>query len=189
MWQIDCELHIVGGSLVGHEPRHVFLEEGLSEHHEMGEHRLVGGAIAEALVAREHVVYEGGARTPVAEDEHGIVLHRYVGQELAVAAILNGSEHGEQSAHGFGQAVLALPRAVYFTSGGEFFERFPIGSYERINGEFVEFDKTHLNVCFESGGGPRLVIVARAQSLRYVVFSFSCEKGEYASKLINLLNS
>ena len=90
--QVDGEVHIVGRALVGHEPRHVFLKERLPEHHEVGEDRLIGGAIAEMLVAREHVVHESRARAPMSEDKHRRMFQRLVGEEFLVAAVLNGRE-------------------------------------------------------------------------------------------------
>ena len=90
--EINGQFHIVGWALVGHEPRHVFLEERLSEHHEVWKHRLIGGVVAEVLVAREHVVNERCSRAPVSEDEHGGVLQRFVGQTLLVAAFLDGRQ-------------------------------------------------------------------------------------------------
>ena len=117
--QVNGQLHVVCGALVGHEPRHGFLEERLPEHHEVGEDGLVGGAVAEMFVAGEHVVYKRGARAPMAEDEYGVLLHGFVGQEFLVAFVLKGFEDGEQAADGFGQQVLAAPFAVNVASGGD----------------------------------------------------------------------
>ena len=103
LWQVGSQFHVVGGTLVGHQPSHGGLEEPLSEHDEVWKYRLVGGAVSEMFVAGEHVVYKGGAATPVAENEHGVVLERFVGKCLAKTAVLYKRQCRKQAANGFGE--------------------------------------------------------------------------------------
>ena len=78
--QVDGQLHVVGRTLVGHQPTHVLLEEGLPPHHQVWKNGLIGGVVAEVLVARKDVVHKRRTTPPMPQDEHRVVLQRLVGQ-------------------------------------------------------------------------------------------------------------
>lgn len=63
--QIGSQLHVVGRTLVGHQPAHGLLEHRLSEHHQMRKHGLIGRGVAEMFVLGENVVHERRAAAPV----------------------------------------------------------------------------------------------------------------------------
>ena len=139
LWQVGSQFHVVGGTFVGHQPSHGGLEQPLSEHDEVGEYGLVGGAVTEMLVAREYVVYEGGAAAPVSEDEHGVVLERFVGKCLAETAVLYEGQCGEQATNGLGEEELCAFVRCYFLAFGQCLEGFPIRTYKGVDGKFGEF--------------------------------------------------
>ena len=56
--QVDSQFHVVCRTFVGHEPAHVFLEEGLSPHHQVREDGLIGRIVAEVAVTGEDIVHE-----------------------------------------------------------------------------------------------------------------------------------
>ena len=138
--QVHGQFHVVRRALVGHQPAHVLLEERLPPHHEVREDGLVGRVVAEMAVAREDVVHEGRAAAPVSQDEHGVVLQGFVGQELAVAFVLQRRQRGQQAADGLGQPVFAAVRRVDDAPGGHRLEGFPIGTYQRVDWQFIKFE-------------------------------------------------
>ena len=141
--QVHGEFHVVGGTFVGHEPGHVLFEERLSDHHEVREDGLIGGAEAKVFVAGEDVVDEGCAGAPVTEDEDGVVFERFVGKQFFVFSVLQRREGGEESADGFRQTIFSFPRRIHGATGGDGFERAPVSTDQRVDGEFVEFNETH----------------------------------------------
>ena len=138
--QVHGQLHVVRGALVGHQPAHVLLEEGLPPHHQVREDGLIGGVVAEMLVARKDVVHEGRAAAPMAEDEHGVVLQRFVCQQFVITLVLQGGQRGEEAADSLGQPILVAVSGVYLSPGGHRLEGFPVGSHQGVDGEFIKFE-------------------------------------------------
>ena len=137
--QVYGKLHIIGRTLVGHQPTHVFLKERLPPHHQVREYSLVRGVISEMLITRKDIVHEGGSASPMSEDEHRVVLQRFGCQELFILLVLQGFQYGKQAAYGFGQAILAAVIRVNRPSAHYFVECFPIGSHQRVHRQFAEF--------------------------------------------------
>jgi len=137
--QVYRQLHIVRGTLVGHQPAHVFLEERLSPHHQMRKYGLIRCVIAEMLVAREHIMHESCSATPVTENKYRVVLQRFVRQQLLITFVLQGSQYGKHAANGFRQPEFTFVRGIYFTSFCNGVERFPVCTDQCVNRQFVEF--------------------------------------------------
>ena len=109
----------------------------------MWEYCLVCRVVAEVLVAGKDVVHERRARPPVSENENRIVEQGAVGQHLAVALFLDGGKRREQAADGLCQAVLAPVGRIDITAFRDGLERMPVGADQCVDGEFVEFEKSH----------------------------------------------
>ena len=102
--KIHLQLHIIGRTLVGHQERHVLLEERLSPKHQVRKYGLIGRIVAEMLVTREDIVHECRPATPMSENEHRVHLQRLV-RNLTVTRIFEGLQQAEQAANGFSQKI------------------------------------------------------------------------------------
>lgn len=141
--KVGRKLQSVGGPSVGHYPVHHPLEEGLAEHHEVGKHGLVGGAVAEGLVAAEHIVQEGGATAPVPENKYGLIAQDALLQQFAVPPLLNGGKERHQAANGLGEHILGAPSFFHLAAFCYSLESMPVRPDEGIDWQFIEVYQTH----------------------------------------------
>ena len=125
--EIHLQLHIIGRTFVGHQERHVLLEERLSPEHQVREYGLIGRIVAEMLVAREDIVHESRPATPMSENEHRVHLQR-LARNLAVTRIFERLQQAEQAANGFRQEIFVTKSLVDRFIGCHGLERFPVGS-------------------------------------------------------------
>ena len=72
-------------------------------------------------------------------DKDRIVFQRLVGQQFPVSLFLQWSQGGKQTAYCFRQTVFSSIRRINFPSRSNRLERFPIGAYQCINRQLVEF--------------------------------------------------
>ena len=145
--QFDLQLERVGRPPCGHEGRHAPFEEGGAPQHQMRKNGLVGGAVPEALVAREDVVHEGRAAAPVAQNEDRIFGAGQRGQFVVTSAVdrVERIEHAPQSA---GQREFAPVGGVDLRAARDGFERGPVGPDEGVDRQVFEFQKSHRRTNF-----------------------------------------
>ena len=126
--KIHLQFHIIGRTLVGHQERHVLLEERLSPKHQVREYGLIGRIVAEMLVTREDIVHECRPATPMSENEHRVHLQRLV-RNLTVTRIFEGLQQAEQAANGFSQKIFITKSFVDRFIGCHSLERFPVSTH------------------------------------------------------------
>lgn len=100
----------------------------------MREHRLVGGVVSKLLVLREDVVHESRSAAPMPEDKYRSILDGLFGQPLFITTVLDAVCQAQQAADGFGETIFGFVAFIDLSSGGYLMERFPIGSYQGVDG-------------------------------------------------------
>jgi len=142
--QVHIELHVVRGSVAGHEPAHNGLEDRLEGHHIMREDRLIGGGVAKMFVLRQDVMKEGGAAAPMPQDKDGVMLEWLLGELLLIATFLDGNTDAKEAADGLCEAKFSAFLWCDVLPVSDSLEGVPVGSYECIDWQFAKFNKSHV---------------------------------------------